>query len=122
MSSKEQERVGSGKDVALNKGRFRLDMRNKLFPMRVVWPWNRLPKEAVDAPSLEVFQARLDGVLSNLVCWEVSLSMAAGLELGDPEGSLPTHSVTLCKSFIVFCCCCWWFFLFVCFSVCVCLC
>ena len=29
--------------------------------------WNRLPKEAVDAPSLEAFKARLDVVLSSLV-------------------------------------------------------
>ena len=35
--------------------------------MRVVRHWNRLPREAVDAPSLEVFKAGLDGALSNLV-------------------------------------------------------
>ena len=29
--------------------------------------WNRLPREAVDAPSLEVFKARLDGALSKVV-------------------------------------------------------
>jgi len=29
--------------------------------------WHRLPREAVDAPSLEVVKARLDGALSNLV-------------------------------------------------------
>jgi len=29
--------------------------------------WNRLPKEVVDAPSLEAFKARLDVVLGNLV-------------------------------------------------------
>jgi len=29
--------------------------------------WNRLPGEAVDAPSLEVFKARLDGALGSLV-------------------------------------------------------
>jgi len=29
--------------------------------------WNRLPREAVDAPSLEVFKARLDGVLDSLI-------------------------------------------------------
>jgi len=35
--------------------------------MRVVRRWNRLPSEAVDAPSLEAFKARLDGAVSNLV-------------------------------------------------------
>ncbi|KFQ93851.1 hypothetical protein Y956_10760, partial [Nipponia nippon] len=51
----------------LKKCRFRLDTRKKFFTMRAVRPWNRLPREAVDAPSLEVFKARLDGALSNLV-------------------------------------------------------
>ncbi|KFP03618.1 hypothetical protein N300_09576, partial [Calypte anna] len=51
----------------LEKGRFRLDIRKKFFTMRVMRHWNRLPREAVDAPSLEVFKARLDGALSNLV-------------------------------------------------------
>ncbi|KFM06590.1 hypothetical protein AS27_02734, partial [Aptenodytes forsteri] len=51
----------------LKEGRFRLAIRKKFFTMRVVRHWSRLPREAVDAPSLEVFQARLDGALSNLV-------------------------------------------------------
>jgi len=42
-------------------------MRKKFFAMRVVRHWPRLPREAVAAPSLEVFKARLDGALSNLV-------------------------------------------------------
>ena len=46
--------------------------------MRVVRPWHRLPREAVAAPSLEVFKAGLDGALGNLVWWEVSLPMARG--------------------------------------------
>ena len=41
--------------------------RKKFFTMRVVKHWHRLPREAVDAPSLEVFKARLDGALSNLL-------------------------------------------------------
>ncbi|KGL89864.1 hypothetical protein N301_12056, partial [Charadrius vociferus] len=51
----------------LEEGRFRLDIRKKFFTLRVVRHWNRLPREAVEAPSLEVFKARLDGALSNLV-------------------------------------------------------
>ncbi|KFW63007.1 hypothetical protein AS28_00381, partial [Pygoscelis adeliae] len=51
----------------LKEDSFRLDIRKKLFTMRVVRHWNRLPGEVVDAPSLEVFKARLDGALSNLV-------------------------------------------------------
>ncbi|KFQ97684.1 hypothetical protein Y956_00949, partial [Nipponia nippon] len=51
----------------LKEGRLRLDIRKKFFTVRVVRPWNRLPRGVVDAPSLEVFKARLDGALSNLV-------------------------------------------------------
>jgi len=58
----------------LQKGIFRLDISNKFFTVRVVRRWNRLPSEAVDAPSLEAFKARLDRAASNLVQWEVSLT------------------------------------------------
>ncbi|KFW06612.1 hypothetical protein N326_12665, partial [Eurypyga helias] len=50
----------------LEEGRSRLDIR-KFFTERVVRPWNRLPREAVDAPSLDVFKARLDEAVSTLV-------------------------------------------------------
>jgi len=70
----------------LKEGRFRLAIRNKFFTMRVVKHWHRLPREAVAACSLEVFKARLDGALSNLVWWKVSLLMAGGLEPDDPQG------------------------------------
>ncbi|PKU39818.1 hypothetical protein llap_9876 [Limosa lapponica baueri] len=56
-----------GNGFKLEEKRFRLDIRKKLFSVRVVRHWNRLPREAVDAPSLEVVKARLDGALSNLV-------------------------------------------------------
>ena len=42
-------------------------MRKKLFTISVTRHWDRLPREVVDAPSLEVFKARLDGALDNLV-------------------------------------------------------
>ncbi|KFR13863.1 hypothetical protein N306_00406, partial [Opisthocomus hoazin] len=51
----------------LKEGRFRLDIRKKFFTMRVVKHQKRLPREAADAPSLEMLKARLDGALSNLV-------------------------------------------------------
>ncbi|KFQ31713.1 hypothetical protein N332_04493, partial [Mesitornis unicolor] len=51
----------------LEEGRFRLDIRKKFFTVRVVRHWHRLPREVVDAPFLEVFKAKLDEALSNLV-------------------------------------------------------
>ena len=51
----------------LKEGRFGLDVRGKLFTERVVRCWNALPRDLVDAPSLEVFKARLDGALGNLI-------------------------------------------------------
>ena len=39
----------------------------KFFTRTVMRCWNRLPREAVDGPSLEVFKARLDVALGNLV-------------------------------------------------------
>jgi len=56
-----------GNGFKLKGGRIRLDAREKFFTMRVVRCWNRLPREVVDAPSLEVFKARLDGALGSLV-------------------------------------------------------
>ena len=44
----------------LREGRFRLDTRKKFFTLRVVKHWHRFPREAVEAPSLETFKARLD--------------------------------------------------------------
>jgi len=44
-----------------------MDIRKKFFSVRVVRHWNRLPREVVDAPSLEVFKARLERALSNLI-------------------------------------------------------
>ena len=45
----------------------RLDVRGKFFTKRVVRCWNRLPREVVDAPSLGVLKASLDGAVGSLV-------------------------------------------------------
>ena len=44
-----------------------MDIRKNYFTVRVVRHWNRLPREMVNAPSLETFKARLDQALSNLI-------------------------------------------------------
>lgn len=51
----------------LKEGRFRLDKRKKFFTMRVVRHGNRLLRQLVDTPSLEVFKDILDGTLRNLM-------------------------------------------------------
>jgi len=70
-----------GNGCKLKEGRFRSDIRKKFFTMRVVR--HRLPREVVAVGSLAVFKARLDGALSNLVSWKMSLPMAGGLEPDD---------------------------------------
>ncbi|GAB0193809.1 hypothetical protein GRJ2_001846200 [Grus japonensis] len=53
--------------LKLQEGRWRWDVRQKSFPVRVLRPWHRVPREAVAAPgSLAVFKARLDGALGKL--------------------------------------------------------
>ncbi|KFO85845.1 hypothetical protein N320_12997, partial [Buceros rhinoceros silvestris] len=47
--------------------RLRFDITKKFSTMRVVSHWRRLPRAAVDVPSLEVFKTRLDRVLISLV-------------------------------------------------------
>jgi len=52
-----------------------------------IWiPVKYLPKEVVDAPSLEAFKARLDVALGSLVWWLATLQIAGGLKLDDHCG------------------------------------
>ena len=51
----------------LRHRKFRLNMRKNFFTLRVMEHWNRLPKEVVETPSLEIFKTHLDKVLCSLL-------------------------------------------------------
>jgi len=89
---------------AWDRVKFRLDTRNKFFTVRVVKPWHWLPREVGDAPSLEPFQARLDGALSTLTQLQMSLLTAGGWARWPLKApSNPKRSVILRNVFIAAC-------------------
>lgn len=67
MKRANNDRTSRMNGLKLKEGRFRLDSSKKLFTMRMVRPWHRLPREAVDVTCLEVLKARLSGALSKWV-------------------------------------------------------
>jgi len=73
--------TGQANALKLKEGKFTLDIRKIFFIQRVLRQGNRLPREAVDDPSLGAFKVRLHRALGNLMYWKASLPMAAGLKL-----------------------------------------
>ena len=75
----------------LKHRKFHLNTRkNNCFTLRVTKHWNRLPRGAVESPTLEIFKPRLDKVLCSLL-WVTLLRQGVGL--GDPQRSLPTPTI-----------------------------
>jgi len=68
----------------------------EVFPPEGGDALNRLPKEAVDAPSLQAFKARLDVALGSLGCWLATLHIAGGWNwMSTVLRCHPGHSMTL---------------------------
>ena len=57
----------TGNGHKMEHRKFRTNMQKNFFMVRVTEHWNRLPREVVESPSLEIFKAYLDAYLGNLL-------------------------------------------------------
>ena len=56
-----------GNGLKLRQGRFNLYIRKKFFSQRVVEHWHRVPRAAVETPSMKIFKTHLYTNLRDLL-------------------------------------------------------
>jgi len=78
---------GNGRQ--LEHGQFRTCVRRNFFTVRMTELWNRLPREAVASPCLEIFQSRMDAHLCSLL---QAARFAGGLDAMIPGGPFQAPS------------------------------
>jgi len=83
-----------GNGHKLKPGKFQLNMRKNFFPLRVTEPWNRLPREVVESPSLEIVKTCLDVVLCSLL-WVTLLRQGGWTWVTHRGPCNPYHAVVL---------------------------
>ena len=69
---------------------FPLNIRKHLFTVRVMKQWNRLPREFVESPSLEIHKKHLNMILGN---WLQVALFEQGVGLDDLQRSLPISTI-----------------------------
>jgi len=70
--------------------KFHTNTRKNFFPVRVTEHWNRLPREVVESPSLEIYKTHPNAFMHNLL---KGSCLSRGVGLDDLQRSLPTPMI-----------------------------